>query len=116
MMVEKRKRHAKKSGKAARKKAARITVYVSPRDIACNVLLEVLETPRVPHQARDIARDAGAKQELAQLTGGKLSVPVVQIGETVLRNPNWVDLVTALATCPLEDARPDRRDLSSPNR
>lgn len=105
-MRNKRKRHAKKSKKTGGKGPARITVYVSSACVACMVLLEYLDLQKTPYRARDIGRDAEAKLELAKLTGGVLSVPVVRIGGRVLRNPRFADLVVALAT------HPPKRDFS----
>jgi len=101
-MLNSRKRHAKKSKKTAERGFAGITVYVSSECVACNILLEYLDTRKTPYRARDIGHNADARLELAKLTGGELSVPVVRIGGRVLRNPKWADLVAALAPSPGE--------------
>jgi hypothetical protein len=99
-MKAEEKRHAKKRRKKADDGSGRVTVYASPRSVACRVLLDCLATWEIPHQVRNIVRDQRAKTELARLTRGSTVVPVVRIGKRVLRNPTWNQLVIALVTCP----------------
>ena len=90
------KRDAKKSGSRNGQGAKQVLAYVSPACVVCTVLLEYLDSQRVRYRVRDIVADSGAMLELAQITGGQLSVPVVVLGDRVLQNPKWSTLSTAL--------------------
>jgi glutaredoxin len=72
--------------------------YVSPACIASAVILQYLESRKIPYKVRDIVADAGAMLELAEITGGRVSVPVVVLGTKVLQNPKWTTLAGALRT------------------
>ncbi|HVE41743.1 MAG TPA: glutaredoxin family protein [Planctomycetota bacterium] len=94
--MKRSKRDGEKSKSGARGAAQRVLAFVSPSCVACTVLLEYLDSQRVRYQVRDIVADSGAMLELAEITGGRVSVPVVVIGERVLETPKWTTLAAAL--------------------
>ncbi len=91
------KRDGGKSKNGARA-AKRALAYVSPGCVACAVLLEYLDSQNIRYRVRDIAADTGAMLELAQITGGVVSVPVLVLGTRVLQNPKWTTLSAALSS------------------
>lgn len=64
-------------------------VYMTASCVQCRLLLEYLAAKGIRHTTRDIIDDEGAMLELAELTGGRVRVPVVVVGEAVMVCPDW---------------------------
>ena len=73
-----------------------VTVYVTAANVRCRLLLEYLATKGIRFETRDIVEDRGAMVELAELTGGRLTVPVVLLGKAMLVDPDWKRLKRAI--------------------
>ncbi len=61
-----------------------VTLYVTQCGQPCDRAMKLLVQRGVPHSMLDASR-ADVQEQLLTLTGGEPEVPVVQIGETVLR-------------------------------
>jgi glutaredoxin len=96
-MVKRTKRDGVKSKNSrVRGSARQALAYVSPGCVACTVLLEYLDSRKVRYKVRNIVADSGAMLELAEITGGRVCVPVLVLGRKVLENPKWTILSEAL--------------------
>jgi glutaredoxin len=91
-MAKAPRRDAKKNGRP--RKA--VVVYMTSSCVQCRLLLEYLASKKIRHRTRDIIDDEGAMLELAELTGGRVQIPVVVAGEAVLICPAWKRLDQAL--------------------
>jgi len=61
-----------------------VTVYTRTGCATCQAVKEYLSQKGVPFEEKDILRDAVAADELATLTQGAATAPVVVIGEKVV--------------------------------
>lgn len=61
-----------------------VTVYTRPGCESCERLKEFLAEQGVPFEEKDIVRDSAAADELATLTQGAATAPVIVIGEKVV--------------------------------
>ena len=73
-----------------------IVFYESPTCVKCGVLREMLRNRGVRFKVRNIVLDAGAMRELAEQTGGVVTVPSLKIGARLLADPRWEDLAELL--------------------
>lgn len=66
-----------------------VVLYVTKSSLKCRMLAEILESRNVRYRTRDIVAEPGAMLELAELTGGRITVPSVAAGRNVLVDPGW---------------------------
>ena len=72
-----------------------LVVYVTSSCMKCQLLKEYLAAKGIRFRAKDIA-DSGAMLELAMLTSGRVSVPVLSWKHGVLVNPDWKEFLALL--------------------
>lgn len=83
---------AKRPGRDAQKNGRHgkiAVVYMTSSCVQCRLLLEFLAAKGIRHTTKDIIDDEGAMLELAELTGGRVQVPVVVVGDAVMIRPDW---------------------------
>lgn len=73
------------------------TLYVIPECDSCDQVKEFLELRHISITEKDVSGDFKLQEELKEKTGGDLHVPVLILGEKVLKGYNRAELLQALA-------------------
>ena len=76
-----------------------VTVYTRSGCETCRALKDYLSEVGVPFEEKDIVRDSIAADELATLTQGAATAPVVVIGEKVVVGFDRPELARELGIC-----------------
>lgn len=66
-----------------------VVLFMTATCVKCQVLREILNAKGLRFRIRDVIQDAGAMLDLAKLTGGRVSVPVLQVGRKAFVDPDW---------------------------
>ena len=73
------------------------TLYVVPNCDSCDQVKEFLEVRNIPVTEKNVSGNADLQKELKDKTGGTLRVPVLVIGDKVVKGYNRTTLLATLA-------------------
>ena len=79
------------------------TLYRVPDCDTCDQVKEFLDIRHIPVTEKDVSGSADLQKELKDKTGGELRVPVLLLGDKVLKGYNRASLLAALSAAGYEE-------------